>query len=140
MKSCDVRRRRIPKRPARARKGRPPNVSRIPAARYRRSISVSTARTSHGASTKSQPAVVRAACRKAHSGNPGAGGKLRDELARLPGGRFQPLGIGSGFPAACQARFLRLTPGRTPRPGQDNNWPGSRFPGTVPESSVVLMD
>ena len=37
---------------------------------------------------------------------PEPGGKLRDELARLPGGRFQPFGIGQRFRRHVETGFF----------------------------------
>ena len=37
---------------------------------------------------------------------PEPGGKLRDELARLPGGRFQPFGIGQRFRRHIETGFF----------------------------------
>ena len=87
-------------------RGRPPNVSRIPAARYSR-----VDQRFHGADKPRGQyeipiAVVVLRAVKSVQVIPEPGGKLRDELARLPGGRFQPFGIGQRFRRHVETGFF----------------------------------
>lgn len=51
-------------------------------------------------------------------GVPEARGELRDELAGLPGGGFQPIGIGQRFRRYVESGLFGGGGSRAPRPGQ----------------------